>query len=93
MTSVLSGQGLTQVIEKAETTLGIPTPTELSAQVEQEQREQGEWWDLHIRNQRVFPDLVYFAVSRAFALQVRPAAMQVRRQATDLRLWAVPWEC
>ncbi|CAF97289.1 unnamed protein product, partial [Tetraodon nigroviridis] len=36
------GQGLTQVIEKAETTLGIPSPTELSAQVEQEQREQGE---------------------------------------------------
>lgn len=40
---VLSGQGLTQVIEKAETTLGIPSPTELSAQVEQEQKEQGEW--------------------------------------------------
>lgn len=36
------GQGLTQVIEKAETTLGIPSPTELSAQVEEEQREQGE---------------------------------------------------
>eukprot|EP00066_Takifugu_rubripes_P006259 XP_003970908.1 PREDICTED: protein FAM114A2 [Takifugu rubripes] len=36
------GQGLTQVIEKAETTLGIPSPTELSAQVEQEQKEQGE---------------------------------------------------
>lgn len=36
------GQGLTQVIEKAETTLGIPSPTELSAQVEEEeQREQG----------------------------------------------------
>uniref|UniRef100_H3CQA8 Family with sequence similarity 114 member A2 n=1 Tax=Tetraodon nigroviridis TaxID=99883 RepID=H3CQA8_TETNG len=28
------GQGLTQVIEKAETTLGIPSPTELSAQGE-----------------------------------------------------------
>nr|XP_046267242.1 protein FAM114A2 [Scatophagus argus] len=36
------GQGLTQVIEKAETSLGIPSPTELSAQVEQEQKEQGE---------------------------------------------------
>ncbi|KAM9846235.1 protein FAM114A2 [Aulostomus maculatus] len=36
------GQGLTQVIEKAETSLGIPSPTELSAQQEQEQREQGE---------------------------------------------------
>lgn len=35
------GQGLTQVIEKAETTLGIPSPTELSAQVEEEQRERG----------------------------------------------------
>lgn len=35
------GQGLTQVIEKAETTLGIPSPTELSAQVEEEQGEQG----------------------------------------------------
>lgn len=42
MAFVLSGQGLTQVIEKAETTLGIPSPTELSAQVEQEQQEQGE---------------------------------------------------
>uniref|UniRef100_A0A8C9WXU1 Family with sequence similarity 114 member A2 n=1 Tax=Sander lucioperca TaxID=283035 RepID=A0A8C9WXU1_SANLU len=35
-------QGLTQVIEKAETSLGIPSPTELSAQVEEEQKEQGE---------------------------------------------------
>ncbi|XP_039682278.1 protein FAM114A2 isoform X1 [Perca fluviatilis] len=34
------GQGLTQVIEKAETSLGIPSPTELSAQVEEEQKEQ-----------------------------------------------------
>ncbi|XP_024122147.1 protein FAM114A2 isoform X1 [Oryzias melastigma] len=33
------GQGLSQVIEKAETTLGIPSPTELSAQVEEEQRQ------------------------------------------------------
>lgn len=36
------GQGLTQVIEKAETSLGIPSPTELSAQVEEEQKELGE---------------------------------------------------
>ncbi|TMS14046.1 Protein FAM114A2 [Larimichthys crocea] len=36
------GQGLTQVIEKAETSLGIPSPTELSAQAEEEQKEQGE---------------------------------------------------
>ncbi|XP_051257707.1 protein FAM114A2 [Dicentrarchus labrax] len=36
------GQGLTQVIEKAETSLGIPSPTELSAQVEEEQKGQGE---------------------------------------------------
>lgn len=36
------GQGLTQVIEKAETSLGIPSPTELSAQVVEEQKEQGE---------------------------------------------------
>uniref|UniRef100_UPI0037E8B0D6 protein FAM114A2 n=1 Tax=Semicossyphus pulcher TaxID=241346 RepID=UPI0037E8B0D6 len=36
------GQGLTQAIEKAETSLGIPSPTELSAQVEEEQKEQGE---------------------------------------------------
>lgn len=35
------GQGLTQVIEKAETSLGIPSPTELSAQVEEEEKEQG----------------------------------------------------
>ncbi|XP_042354901.1 protein FAM114A2 [Plectropomus leopardus] len=35
------GQGLTQVIEKAETSLGIPSPTELSTQVEEEQK-QGE---------------------------------------------------
>lgn len=34
------GQGLTQVIEKAETSLGIPSPTELSAQVEEEQKQQ-----------------------------------------------------
>ncbi|XP_008274683.1 protein FAM114A2 [Stegastes partitus] len=34
------GQGLTQVIEKAETSLGIPSPTELSAQVEEEEKEQ-----------------------------------------------------
>ncbi|KAM7397646.1 hypothetical protein PAMA_005791 [Pampus argenteus] len=34
------GQGITQVIEKAETSLGIPSPTELSAQVEEEQKEQ-----------------------------------------------------
>uniref|UniRef100_A0A8C1Q024 Family with sequence similarity 114 member A2 n=1 Tax=Cyprinus carpio TaxID=7962 RepID=A0A8C1Q024_CYPCA len=31
------GQGLTQVIEKAETSLGIPSPEELSAKVEKEQ--------------------------------------------------------
>ncbi|XP_068592705.1 protein FAM114A2 [Cebidichthys violaceus] len=36
------GQGLTQAIEKAETSLGIPSPTELSAQVEEEQKEHGE---------------------------------------------------
>ncbi|XP_041658117.1 protein FAM114A2 [Cheilinus undulatus] len=36
------GQGLTQVIEKAETSLGIPSPTELSSQVEEEQKQQGE---------------------------------------------------
>lgn len=34
------GQGLTQVIEKAETSLGIPSPTELSAEVEEEQQKQ-----------------------------------------------------
>lgn len=39
---VRPGQGLTQVIEKAETSLGIPSPTELSAQVEEEQKEQGK---------------------------------------------------
>ncbi|XP_060912130.1 protein FAM114A2 [Labrus mixtus] len=36
------GQGLSQAIEKAETSLGIPSPTELSAQVEEEQKQQGE---------------------------------------------------
>lgn len=36
------GQGLTQVIEKAETSLGIPSPTDLSAEVEEEAEEQGE---------------------------------------------------
>uniref|UniRef100_A0A3Q3K456 Family with sequence similarity 114 member A2 n=1 Tax=Monopterus albus TaxID=43700 RepID=A0A3Q3K456_MONAL len=35
------GQGLTQVIEKAETSLGIPSPTELSVQVGEEQKQQG----------------------------------------------------
>ncbi len=39
---VRKGQGLTQVIEKAETSLGIPSPTELSAQVEEEEKEQGK---------------------------------------------------
>uniref|UniRef100_A0A3Q3K477 Family with sequence similarity 114 member A2 n=1 Tax=Monopterus albus TaxID=43700 RepID=A0A3Q3K477_MONAL len=34
------GQGLTQVIEKAETSLGIPSPTELSVQVGEEQKQQ-----------------------------------------------------
>ncbi|XP_041865093.1 protein FAM114A2 [Melanotaenia boesemani] len=34
------GQGLAQVIEKAETSLGIPSPTQLSAQVEEEQTQQ-----------------------------------------------------
>lgn len=32
------GQGLSQVIEKAETSLGIPTPEELSVQVEEEEK-------------------------------------------------------
>lgn len=36
------GQGLTQVIEKAETSLGIPSPTDLSAQVEEEQKAPAE---------------------------------------------------
>ncbi|CAJ1063276.1 protein FAM114A2 isoform X1 [Xyrichtys novacula] len=36
------GQGLTQVIEKAETSLGIPSPTELSARVEEEEKQEGE---------------------------------------------------
>ncbi|MEQ2300109.1 hypothetical protein AMECASPLE_021913, partial [Ameca splendens] len=34
------GQGLTHVIEKAETSLGIPSPTELSAKVEEEEKQQ-----------------------------------------------------
>lgn len=36
------GQGFTQVIEKAETSLGIPSPTELSAQVQEEQKQQAD---------------------------------------------------
>ncbi|XP_034033757.1 protein FAM114A2 [Thalassophryne amazonica] len=36
------GHGLTQVIEKAETSLGIPSPTELSARAEEEQKQSGE---------------------------------------------------
>lgn len=63
LASVLSGQGLTQVIEKAETTLGIPSPTELSAQVE---GEQGEWRHLHARCQWTSPYLVNLAVYRVF---------------------------
>ncbi|XP_056140864.1 protein FAM114A2 [Lampris incognitus] len=41
------GQGLTQVIEKAETSLGIPSPTELSAQQKEEEegKQQGEAGD------------------------------------------------
>lgn len=34
------GQGLSQVIEKAESSLGIPSPTELSAQVEEEEQKE-----------------------------------------------------
>ncbi|XP_068187322.1 protein FAM114A2 [Antennarius striatus] len=41
-TAATVGQGLSQVIEKAESSLGIPTPTELSAQVGQEQVEGAE---------------------------------------------------
>lgn len=36
------GQGFTQVIEKAETSLGIPSPTELSAQVQEEQKQHAD---------------------------------------------------
>lgn len=36
------GQGFTQVIEKAETSLGIPSPTELSAHVQEEQKQHAE---------------------------------------------------
>ncbi|KAF7655285.1 hypothetical protein LDENG_00058240 [Lucifuga dentata] len=36
------GHGLTQVIEKAETSLGIPSPTKLSAHVQEEQKQQAE---------------------------------------------------
>ncbi|XP_038144393.1 protein FAM114A2 [Cyprinodon tularosa] len=36
------GQGLTQVIEKAETSLGIPSPTELSDKVVEEEKQQEE---------------------------------------------------
>ncbi|KAM4545322.1 protein FAM114A2 [Odontesthes bonariensis] len=34
------GEGLTQVLEKAETSFGIPSPTELIARVEEEQKQQ-----------------------------------------------------
>uniref|UniRef100_A0A8C8IA61 Family with sequence similarity 114 member A2 n=1 Tax=Oncorhynchus tshawytscha TaxID=74940 RepID=A0A8C8IA61_ONCTS len=36
------GQGITQAIEKAETSLGIPSPTELSAQIGEEDKQEGE---------------------------------------------------
>ncbi|XP_076836689.1 protein FAM114A2 [Brachyhypopomus gauderio] len=36
------GQGLSQVIEKAETSLGIPSPEELSVQVEEEEKAAGQ---------------------------------------------------
>uniref|UniRef100_A0A3P8WXR7 Family with sequence similarity 114 member A2 n=1 Tax=Cynoglossus semilaevis TaxID=244447 RepID=A0A3P8WXR7_CYNSE len=36
------GQGLGQVMERAESTLGIPSPTELSAQMEEEEKQRGE---------------------------------------------------
>ncbi|XP_041749940.1 protein FAM114A2 [Coregonus clupeaformis] len=36
------GQGITQAIEKAETSLGIPSPTELSAQIREEDKQEGE---------------------------------------------------
>ncbi|XP_024921529.1 protein FAM114A2 isoform X3 [Cynoglossus semilaevis] len=35
------GQGLGQVMERAESTLGIPSPTELSAQMEEEEKQRG----------------------------------------------------
>ncbi|KAG7273448.1 hypothetical protein CRUP_032696 [Coryphaenoides rupestris] len=36
------GQGLTQVMEKAETSLGIPSPAQLSSQVQEEEKTTGE---------------------------------------------------
>lgn len=39
--SLIQGQGLSQVIEKAETSLGIPSPTELSGQMEKEDDAEG----------------------------------------------------
>ncbi|XP_036380096.1 protein FAM114A2 [Megalops cyprinoides] len=36
------GHGISQAIEKAETSLGIPSPTDLSAQIKEEEKEEGE---------------------------------------------------
>nr|XP_015205317.1 PREDICTED: protein FAM114A2 [Lepisosteus oculatus]XP_015205318.1 PREDICTED: protein FAM114A2 [Lepisosteus oculatus]XP_015205319.1 PREDICTED: protein FAM114A2 [Lepisosteus oculatus] len=35
------GQGISQVIEKAESSLGIPNPTDLSTQIKEEERQEG----------------------------------------------------
>ncbi len=96
------------MIEKAETSLGIPSPTELSVQVAEEEKEQGEPslrvlnWDnwlhgsacrLH-RDQRIQASSSVNALCLFLLLQVKPAMRRTKRQQeTDLRWWEVRWEC
>lgn len=90
--SVRPGQGLTQVIEKAETSLGIPSPTELSAEVEEEeqkQRAEGE-------SPPVSPHfLLLLAAREAFCLvpQVKSAVRRTHKRRTGRQHWEVQWEC
>lgn len=91
---VRPGQGLTQVIEKAETSLGIPSPTELSVQVEQEQKEQGEWG----LQQPAYHFSILFkpCVTACLVfdlLQVKAAVTQIKRPQMDRQRWEARWEC
>lgn len=95
-TLVHPGQGLTQVIEKAETSLGIPSPTELSAEVEEEQKQRVEsgFKEDPPSPHSLTPLVTRLTVCVLLVLQqVEPAAKQTQQQETDQQRWEVRWEC
>lgn len=90
------------MIEKAETSLGIPSPTELSAQVEEEQQQQGKilycvpckiqttWWWL-CRTSRFLIVCKTFTTKQCKVSfeQVRPAVKRMKQWETDRQRWEV----